>query len=155
MNIDRYDVSGRYDGDGEEIPPIIKKDPTGGFVYYRDVKRLIDNEVILDSIVLSDRNIPLVYQFNEDISEPVLTVENYTKWYNLYLVNHDRSVNKVEFDALHDFTPKDESPYCDHVPNPKAVRTYANIKNFYLDEQSYEMMVGRWVIECKEISYGY
>jgi hypothetical protein len=148
MNIDRYDVSGRCDSDGDEIPPIIKKDPTGGFVYYRDVKRLMGNEVILNRIILSDRNIPLVYQFNEDISEPVLTVENYTKWYDLYLVNHDRSVNKVGFDALHNFTPKDESPYSDHVPNPKAVKCYADKYSYHLDEQSFEMMTGRWVIDC-------
>jgi hypothetical protein len=143
MNIDRYDVSGRYDGDGDEIPPIIEVSDTGRFVEYHDIKHLIDKEVIL-----SERNIPLVYQFNESFSEPVLTVENYCKWYNLYIVNPDKSVNKVDFDALHNFTPKKESSYRDHVPNPKAVKCYADKYSYHLDEQSYEMMVGRWMIEC-------
>lgn len=147
MNIDRYSVSGRYDGDGDEIPPIIEVSDTGRFVEYHSIKHLIDKEVLLGSIILSDRNIPLVYQFNENISEPVLTVENYTKWYDLYLVNRDRSINKVEYDALHEFAPRNESPYQDHVPNPKAVKCYANNYNYLIDEQSYEMMVGRWVIE--------
>jgi hypothetical protein len=149
MSIDRYDISGRRDSDGDEIPPIIEKSVIGRFVEYQGVKHLIDKEVVLNSITLSDRNIPLVYQFNKSISEPVLTVENYPKWYNLYLVNPDRSVIKVEFDALQDFTPKNESSYEDHVPNPHAVTKYAVKLGYDLDEQSYEMMVGRWIIECK------
>jgi hypothetical protein len=150
MNIKRYDVSGRYDGDGDEIPPIIKICDTGRFVEHRSIKHLIDNEVVLNRIILSERNIPLVYQFSEDISEPVLTVENYTKWYNLYLVTHDRSVNIVEFDVLQEFVPRNASPYRDHVPNPIAVKGYADKHNYHLDEQSLEVMVGRWALDCTE-----
>jgi len=149
MSIDRYSVSGRYDGDGDEIPPIIKISPTGGFVYHRDVKHLINKEDILNAILLSDRSIPLVYQLNKKIDQPVLTVENYCKWYELYLIGVDGSIKKIEFDELQEYAPENQSAYCDHVPNPHAVTKYAVKLGYHLDEQSYEMIVGRWMIEYK------
>jgi len=76
----------------------------------------------------------------------VLTVELYTKWYTLYLVTWDGLVTAVPFpDGL--WVPHSESAFCDHVPNPKAVQTYAEAHNYVLGEFALELIIGRWQLE--------
>ena len=44
--------------------------------------------------------------------------------------------------------PHAESYVADHVPNPIAVVRWAYAKGFRVDDQSFEMMLGRWMIEA-------
>lgn len=74
---------------------------------------------------------------------PVLTVENYTKWYVLYLVHPDNRVEQVSFDQLNDFT--DKSPYTDHAPNPVAVERLAAARGWNIAERAMECIIGRWI----------
>tara|TARA_Y100001956_G_scaffold82973_1_gene107794 strand:- start:188203 stop:190527 length:2325 start_codon:yes stop_codon:yes gene_type:complete len=84
----------------------------------------------------------------ETLDKPVLTCESYTKWYNLYLLNPDGSVTEINGLDLGEYY--DGQAWIDHIYNPEAVRAYCEAKDYYLDEQSYELIVGRWVIESEE-----
>jgi len=44
----------------------------------------------------SNRNLPLIY-YGEPSEKPVITVENYLKWYDLYLVLPTGSVERISF----------------------------------------------------------
>lgn len=104
------------------------------------------------TIYLSDRKLPLVFTGVAEL-RPVLTVENYCKWYTLWLVGTDGSVTEVEFPD----PPGFQDSYChDHVPNPEAVALFANQQDYDVDDQSMEMIIGRWEREAKgNYSYSY
>jgi len=81
-------------------------------------------------------------------SKPVLTAENYSKWYELFLVMPDGTVGEVGFGELHELADeRGVSPYVDHVPNPSLVSVLAERRGWSIDHVSYEVMVGRWEIE--------
>lgn len=84
----------------------------------------------------------------ETLDKPVLTCESYTKWYNLYLLNPDGSITEINGLDLDEHY--DGHAWIDHIYNPEAVKAYCEAKDYYLDEQSYELIVGRWVIESEE-----
>jgi hypothetical protein len=97
-----------------------------------------------NAIYYSDRGFPLVFTgVLRQGSSSVLTVENYLKWYSLYLVEPDGSVRVIEF--------PDE--FCDHVPYPASVQKLANDNGWFMCSESMEMIVGRFVleVECREI----
>jgi len=88
---------------------------------------------------LSNRGHPLVH-CTPPIAIPVLTVENYVKWYTLHVVHPDGRVQEVDFPT--------ESPagsaFMDHVPNPVACQKLAADKGWLWDENSLDMIWGRW-----------
>ena len=108
-------------------------------------------------MLVSDRGIPLVCQSAGNI--PVLTVENYCKWYDLYLVFPDGKVEAVQSDDARCQVMQEtdnecmaryrESAYGDHTFNPRAVCLLAIKLKAQLDMEAYEMIVGRWEIEYK------
>ena len=99
---------------------------------------------------LSRRGLPLVYA-GDPARVPVLTVENYPKWYGLCLVMPDGSVLEVSFGELQDLADAARvSPFVDHVPNATLVPALAEARGWSLDSCSYEMMVGRW--ECEVVN---
>src|SRR5688572_14107484 len=67
---------------------------------------------------------------------PLLTVEFYTKWYELFLLRYegpekDVGLYSIHFGHLEDAVKHIQiSAYVDHVPNPIAVRLFAR-KNGY------------------------
>ena len=95
----------------------------------------------------SDRNIPLVYNGFLPRERAIITVENYLKWYKLYLLHPNGDVEAVDFPVMDGIAG---SPYIDHVPNPDHVAAWANLEGYTISDQSYEMMIGRWVYEAKE-----
>lgn len=95
---------------------------------------------------LSARGIALVATGPADV--PVLTVENYCKWYTLHVIHPDGHGAPVGYDELEAYCSKDEmSAYVDHAPNPVLVERMCDALGWYMDPQSYEMMVGRWIAE--------
>lgn len=90
----------------------------------------------------SKRNMPLVYWGNLIADITILTVENYCKWYDLYLIHADGKVEAIPFPDMSGI-----SSYRDHVPNPLAVTMLAAKRDYYLCPQSLEIMVGRWEID--------
>lgn len=100
----------------------------------------------------SRRNLPLVYQ-GPLPTITTLTVENYCKWYELQAVHPDGRVEPVSYGALEGFRDGNEmTPYVDHVPNPVLVERLCNAMGWELDEQSHEMMIGRWVMEGMDMT---
>lgn len=95
---------------------------------------------------VSRRGLPLLFQGTPSEGS-VLTAENYCKWYGLYLVHSSGVIEDVGFPADED--APDESAYCDHVPNPRAVVRMAERLGAYLDENTLDMIVGRWFREVK------
>lgn len=98
-------------------------------------------------VFLSDRGIPLVYMGGLT-QKPVLTVENYCKWYGFYLVHQDGTVTSVDEDAYHKAMHADpEAVSGDHVYSPRMMRIIADQLGAHLCNQSLEMVVGRWMLE--------
>ncbi len=96
----------------------------------------------------SPRGMAPVWRGGHPKDAAVLTVECYCKWYELFLVCPDAIVG-INFGVLSQHS-KDESPYCDHAPNPRAVYRYAQAKGYQLDNKAFEMIIGRWEIEYHE-----
>ena len=107
----------------------------------------------------SPRGMPLVFHsILETGDTPVLTVENYCKWYQLFVVDVDGSVTPVDFpDGVVD-ARAGESAFCDHVPAPVACQRMAVRLGCLWDEDSLDMISGRWAREvegrfvCQEYS---
>ncbi len=96
---------------------------------------------------LSSRGIPLVYYGEPFNDAPILTVENYCKWYTLWLIMPDGTVKELEFPD--DPPGFNDIPYMDHAPNPRLIQLFAREKDYCLCDQSFEMMIGRWELEYK------
>ena len=90
-------------------------------------------------IYFSDRGIPLLYT-NAPIDIPVLTVENYCKWYKLFLINPNGSV-----EIFNDF---DE--WIDHCPIPTNLEKYCEEHNITIHDTALEVILGRYMIEKQE-----
>ncbi len=88
----------------------------------------------------------LTYTDHNPIGKPVVTVENYMKWYGLWLVMPDGYVVEVAFpdEGRYDTLGP---PYLDHAPNPKHVMAWCARMSYRLDERALEMMIGRWARE--------
>jgi hypothetical protein len=104
----------------------------------------------------SHRGIPLVFYDDRTDNirrdDSVLTVENYLKWYNLYVVHPNGTVQEVPFpssDKYAKFGPEYATAYCDHVPNPRVVSLFAEETGYRMCEQALEIIIGRWEQEYK------
>ena len=97
------------------------------------------------NLLRSDKWHPLICQ-DEEINGPILTVENYQKWYSLYLIDENRNVT-----VINDHETKSYSgiAWHDHVPNPDFVIALAKDNGWHIDEVSLEAIVGRYMIEVK------
>jgi len=96
---------------------------------------------------LSERGHTLVY-WSPPSEVPVLTVENYVKWYGLYLVHPD---GRVEWLAFPEWGPDGRSGFVDHVPNPVACQQLAAKRGWVWDENSLDMIWGRWRREVEGV----
>jgi len=88
-----------------------------------------------------------------EISTPTLAVELYLKWYNLYLVHPDNTIEKITFPDEGDLEKHDDldgASAIDHVPNPAFVERFCKEKNYYINDITREIIVGRWEIDKKE-----
>lgn len=100
----------------------------------------------------SDRGIPLLLNY-EPTNQPIVTVENYMKWYSLYLVQPDGTVSKLSFDEAAERSMR-EAAYSDHCFNPIYAVKAATNAGAYVQEEALEMIVGRWRLEILEDDYG-
>jgi hypothetical protein len=97
----------------------------------------------------SARGFRLVYDGPPPIDIPVLTVECYVKWYDLYAVYPDGSARKVPPD---DYDGADVThAWSDHVPYPPALRAIARHLRMEWDENSLDMIHGRYYREAMDL----
>jgi hypothetical protein len=101
----------------------------------------------------SDRGLPLVYVDPAPPERGVVTVENYLKWYSLYVVQPGGNVVKLE-DLPRAWEVSDilehaatHSCFGDHVWHPGFVREWVQKLDLDLDERAFEMIAGRWATE--------
>lgn len=96
---------------------------------------------------LSNRDMPLLY-VGDQPQVPVLTVENYCKWYKLFLVHPDGSVEPVPFPM--DCEQTGGTGFVDHVPHPRAFVEEAHRRDAMPHAAALEMITGRWVLEVRD-----
>ena len=94
----------------------------------------------------SDRNIPLVYH-GDPPHAPLLTVENYLKWYSIHIIHPDGSVGVVEHNELVD------DAWADHNFKPWVCHQISQALGYEWHDESLEMVIGRYVTECNEIPW--
>ena len=78
---------------------------------------------------------------------PVVTVENYCKWYALQVVMPTGEVEEYDFEHLEPYATHYVS---DHCPSPVAVVRWASAMGFEVHVESLEMILGRWLLESGE-----
>jgi len=102
-------------------------------------------------IYFSKRNIPLLY-IGKPVDKPIITLENYTKWYNVYAVMPDGSVSVVDaadvIEVASQYRSK-ENPglLIDHLYHPLLLEKLAEKLGMELDERAQEVAAGRWHYE--------
>lgn len=79
----------------------------------------------------------------EPSTVPLLTVENYCKWYTVWLVHPDGRVEEVDMYAF----KCEGTVWSDHVPHPKSCIEVANQLGVEWDDESFELIVGRYMLE--------
>ena len=104
-------------------------------------------------LYFNERGHPLVYvePLNScGYKNPTLTVENYCKWYALYLVHPDGKVTTVDAEVYERVSRKTNgliTIWGDHVINPLAFKLVGELLGAHVDSRSMEMVIGRWEIE--------
>lgn len=96
---------------------------------------------------LSWRGLPLLY-VRKPLDKPVLTLENYTKWYRVQLVMPTGEVQDVESGAI--LAANDKITifgWVDHLFHPKLLIQLAKDLDAYTDERALECAGGRWLRE--------
>ncbi len=98
----------------------------------------------------SKRGFDLVICNEFNVTDKVVTVELYPKWYGLFVVQGD-SFEEVPFPMWEDIDQikLSQSPFRDHVPNPECVIDWCNKHGYKIDELALELMVGRWELETE------
>lgn len=94
---------------------------------------------------LSNRGIPLLY-VGKPCDIPIVTLENYTKWYEVYLVMPDGSVQVAE-GTLALLDKFEDAHWVDHHYHPRFLYRLAQVLNGTVDERAVEVAAGRWMIE--------
>ena len=105
----------------------------------------------------SERGFPLIHwrcrgqHRYTHLDSPIITVENYCKWYTLYGVTWDDKVFPITYDYLEEVMPvpkpgfSGDFPWHDHLPNPKAVELFADKKGWLVDDTSLDLIEYRWL----------
>jgi len=73
----------------------------------------------------------------------VLTIENYCKWYSLYLISPDWKIESVGFPDCGNYQQLG-SPYSDHHPSPRHVLAFSLIKGYECDADGFGAIVAEW-----------
>lgn len=93
----------------------------------------------------SARGIDLIVTYPPQ--RPTITVENYLKWYDLYLIDA-QGARRYNYDEYADIAFPG-TIWGDHVINPAFVRELCYRKGLDVDERAFEVIVGRWVMDCE------
>ena len=99
-------------------------------------------------IYLSERNIPLIFirKAEDNITTPVLTAELSSKWYTLYLIHPNGSVEAIDPNI-----EDDDVRYIDNLWHPEDLVKFCEKRGYGIDELFYEMLLGRWMNEIENI----
>lgn len=93
-------------------------------------------------MLVSNRNIPLVTQTHE---KRMLTVENYCKWYDLFLVETDGTVTAVSPEVI------DINTWIDHYVVPEYFEELAVQLGAAYDEDTWKTICGLYERWCMRL----
>jgi hypothetical protein len=101
--------------------------------------------IIWKPVYFSDRQIPLITQelitYDAITYFPMLTVENYEKWYKLFIINTDETVESlIDLDE-----PNYGTSFVDHSFNPSAFHNTTKRLGLRYDNRTFAMICERWV----------
>lgn len=127
-----------------QIPPIV----IDGVHYWSRQAAIAWAEVVSNQkqpiqVFRSDRGMPLLCQ--EVYDTPTITLENYEKWYNIFVIQPDGTVEIVNpglIDELNDGTL-----WVDHTFHPKLLLLIAKHYKGHVPATTLELAAGRWVME--------
>ena len=94
--------------------------------------------------MLSNRNMSLIYRGG--MSYEILTIENYHKWYDIYIVspsNHVYTLCKSHAQRYNNENPGNVA-WREHVPTPDFCKWLERNTDFVWDDDSLDMIYGRW-----------
>ena len=78
----------------------------------------------------------------------IVTLENYWKWYRIYLIKKDGTVHDLDW---WDYNIKEEFPmWTDHLVHPKLLERIAKHLGACVCPQSIEIAIGRWSLKKLE-----
>ncbi len=86
--------------------------------------------------------------FGDLSDKPIITLENYTKWYNIYVIKTDGTVDKVQPEIIEE-AHKLNKYYgiIDHLYHPNILNKVAELLDAEVDERASEVAAGRWHYE--------
>lgn len=93
------------------------------------------------------RGLPLIYVEKHDV--PIVTMENYCKWYGIQVVHPDGKVENVDVDLLDKLCGSDVL-MGDHNYHPILLRRVAKHYGGHVDGISLEAAGGRWKAEIED-----
>ena len=105
--------------------------------------------MVLFSVYYSDNNYPLIYN-GALLDKPIVTLENYCKWYNLYQIMPNGSISKFDSYVYANKFKYQGTIWSDHIPHPNFLKLLEQDDNYYLDLKAFEMAVGRYQLEVIE-----
>jgi hypothetical protein len=95
---------------------------------------------------VSERGHSLMF-VGEPLEVPVITLENYEKWYEIHVVMPDGSVQGVNVKTLQEAENKDfKAMWIDHDFHPRLLYRVAELLDGCVHETAVEVAAGRWAI---------
>ncbi len=82
------------------------------------------------------------------VDVPVVTLENYEKWYSVYVVMPCGYVKKVPVDVM-TACMGDDAYYRDHCFHPELLRRIAKHYNGEVHQTALEVATGRWALDIR------
>lgn len=96
-------------------------------------------------LYMSDRDIPLIY-VDSPLDVPIITLENYIKWYSVFVILPSGEVQKVPVQKIEEAN-ESGSWVADHCFHPKLLYRLAKMYGGSVDSQAVEIAIGRWIEE--------
>ncbi|AMO35323.1 hypothetical protein [Lysinibacillus sphaericus] len=98
-----------------------------------------------EPVYFSERGIPLLSQYFEDVNEnelmkPLLTMENYEKWYSMYIIYPDGKVEKFSSS-----TKENCDTWYDHAVYPSYFHLIAKRLGCTYDNRTFALVCERFV----------
>lgn len=106
------------------------------------VRSAVNNEPIKKRLV-SERGIELMDQ--DPISTPLITVEKYEKWYNLYVISPRGEVQTISPELISHLSTAKVS-WIDHLFHPILVQRVALALKGEVSPVTLEVITGRWAL---------
>lgn len=102
-------------------------------------------------LYVSDRNLPLLCQEPDTFGRPTVTLENYCKWYGIFVLYPDGRVESIDHGLIGEVADRiGGSVMGDHNFHPRLLNELAKELKGIACYRSIEVAGGRWVNEIMD-----